>query len=120
MPNPALPDLLSLLRQALHEEINQAVRQALGQALAGLPALTTPSAVEEPVLLSVREAAAFLQVSVATVHEWKRRGKLPYRKLSSRTYFERTALLAAAAPQALVLDGRRSRPRRPSGTRRQA
>ncbi|GAA3969756.1 helix-turn-helix domain-containing protein [Hymenobacter antarcticus] len=108
----AFAQLLLLCRQALHEEISLAVRQALAQHHAGGRAGGEPTVVPEAsALLSVREAAAFLQVSVATVHAWKRQGLIAYRKIGARTLFERTALLAAAAPQP-AFDGRRTSPRR--------
>jgi|GEM_PF-5106133 len=111
MSDSALPALLALLRQALHEEITQAVHKALGQVPSPvLPANPVPEPL--PALLTVREAAAFLQVSVATIHVWKRRGWIHYRKIGARTLFERQALLAAAQPQTPVFDGRRSTPRR--------
>ena len=46
-------------------------------------------------LLSVREAATLLGVTVQTVHEWKRRGLLKYHKLGSRSYLKRADVLAA-------------------------
>lgn len=46
-------------------------------------------------LLTVREAAELLDVTVQTCHEWKRLGRLKYKKLGSRTYFLRADLLAA-------------------------
>lgn len=46
-------------------------------------------------LLSVREAASMLGVTVQTVHEWKRRGLLKYHKLGSRSYLKRADVLAA-------------------------
>ena len=46
-------------------------------------------------LLSIREAATLLGVTVQTVHEWKRRGLLKYHKLGSRSYLKRADVLAA-------------------------
>jgi excisionase family DNA binding protein len=50
-------------------------------------------------LLSVREAATLLGVTVQTVHEWKRRGLLKYHKLGSRSYLKRGEVLAALQGQ---------------------
>ena len=107
MPDSPLIAALLQLQQAFHQEVTCAVRQALAQHQP--PASAAPPA---PVLLNVREAAAFLQVSVATVHAWKRKGLIQYRKVGNRTLFEQAALLAAAQPQPMVFDGRRSSPRR--------
>lgn len=54
---------------------------------------THPSIADE--LLSIREAATLLGVTVQTVHEWKRRGLLKYHKLGSRSYLKRADVVAA-------------------------
>lgn len=46
-------------------------------------------------LLTVREAAELLQVSVQTIHSYKKSGLLAYKKLSGRTYLLRETILAA-------------------------
>lgn len=46
-------------------------------------------------LLTVREAAQVLDVTVQTVHDWKRRGMLKYHKLGSRTYIKKADVLEA-------------------------
>ncbi|ALW84162.1 hypothetical protein AUC43_03040 [Hymenobacter sedentarius] len=46
-------------------------------------------------LLSIREAAEMLGVTVQTVHEWKRRGLLKYHKLGSRSYLKHSDVLCA-------------------------
>ena len=50
-------------------------------------------------LLTVREAAELLDVTVQTVHEWKRRGLLKYHKLGSRSYLKRADVLSALTGQ---------------------
>jgi excisionase family DNA binding protein len=50
-------------------------------------------------LLSLPEAAELLGVTLQTVHEWKRLGRLKYHKLGSRTYLKRSEVLAALSPQ---------------------
>nr|WP_262898910.1 helix-turn-helix domain-containing protein [Hymenobacter piscis] len=46
-------------------------------------------------LLTVSEAAKMLNVCPQTVHDWKRRGVLPYHKMGGRTYLKRADLLNA-------------------------
>ncbi|AYA37826.1 DNA-binding protein [Hymenobacter oligotrophus] len=46
-------------------------------------------------LLSIREAATLLGVTVQTVHDWKRRGLLKYHKLGSRSYLKRIDVMNA-------------------------
>ncbi|MBU6119493.1 helix-turn-helix domain-containing protein [Hymenobacter siberiensis] len=74
-----LDDFRALIR---HERSAAPVATAAG----------TPPADE---LLSIREAAEMLGVTIQTVHEWKRRGLLKYHKLGSRTYIKKTDVLAA-------------------------
>ena len=50
-------------------------------------------------LLTIREAAVLLDVTVQTVHEWKRRGLLKYHKLGSRSYLKRADVLSALTDQ---------------------
>ncbi|MBJ6141791.1 helix-turn-helix domain-containing protein [Hymenobacter sp. BT559] len=42
----------------------------------------------------MRQAATLLDVCVATIHEWKRRGLLGYQKIGGRTYLRRSDILA--------------------------
>jgi len=78
----------------LLEDVRAVVRHELHHAPAA-PAGPPPS--DE--LLSIREAAELLGVTVQTVHEHKRRGLLKYHKLGSRSYIKRADVLAALQPQ---------------------
>ena len=75
----------------MKEDIRAIVRYELTNAPAA-PVGNTPPTDE---LLSIREAATLLGVTVQTVHEWKRRGLLRFHKLASRTYIKRADVLAA-------------------------
>ena len=74
------------------EDFRAIVRHELNNHAPFAPAGHTQPSDE---LLSMREAAAMLGVTVQTVHEWKRRGLLKYQKLSSRSYLKRADVLAA-------------------------
>ena len=76
----------------LLDDVRAVVRHELSNTSAA-QAGTTTSVVDE--LLSIREAAEMLGVTVQTVHEWKRRGLLKYHKLGSRTYIKKADVLAA-------------------------
>ena len=99
------------LRALLREELRQVLREELTALAAGPATATTATRPALPRLLSVKEAAAFLDVCVASIHAWKRRGLLKYKKLGSRTLFAPEDLLAAVQ-QPPSLDGRRNTPRR--------
>lgn len=76
----------------LLEDVRAVVRHELSNAPA---ANAGPVALPADELLSIREAAEMLGVTVQTVHEWKRRGLLKYHKLGSRTYIKKADVLAA-------------------------
>ena len=75
----------------LLEDVRALVRFELQQA----PAAPVGTAAPADELLSIREAATLLGITVQTVHEWKRRGLLKYHKLGSRSYLKRADVLAA-------------------------
>ena len=75
----------------LIEDVRAVIRHELQQA----PAAPVGTADPNDELLSIREAAELLGVTVQTVHEWKRRGLLKYHKLGSRSYLFRANVLAA-------------------------
>ena len=74
----------------LLDDVRAVVRHELQQAA---PQPSTAPAIED--LLSIREAAQLLGVTVQTVHDWKRRSILAYYKMGSRSYLKRGEVLAA-------------------------
>jgi excisionase family DNA binding protein len=81
----------------LIEDLRAVVRHELQHRAPAAPVGGSPSLSDE--LLSIREAATMLGVTVQTVHEWKRRGLLKYHKLGSRSYLKRADVLAALQGQ---------------------
>jgi excisionase family DNA binding protein len=78
------------------EDVRAVVRHELYHAPAA-PTAASGGPVDE--VLSIREAATMLGVTVQTVHEWKRRGLLKYHKLGGRSYLKRADVLAALQGQ---------------------
>ena len=76
----------------LLEDVRAVVRHELHHHVPAAPVGNTAPADE---LLSIREAAALLGVTVQSIHEWKRRGLLPYHKLGSRSYIKRADVVGA-------------------------
>ena len=74
------------------DDLRAVIRHELQALAPAAPVGNTPPTDE---LLSIREAAELLGVTVQTVHEWKRRGLLKYHKLGSRSYLKRADVLAA-------------------------
>jgi len=77
--------------QQLLDDVRALIRHEMSHL--SPPAATTASSNDEP--LTVRAAAGLLGVSVATLHEWKRRGLLPYFKLGGRVYLQRSDVITA-------------------------
>ena len=83
---------VGVTRVQLMEDFRAVIRHELYHHTPAAPVGNTAPADE---LLSIREAATLLGVTVQTVHEWKRRGLLKYHKLGSRSYLKRADVLAA-------------------------
>jgi DNA-directed RNA polymerase specialized sigma24 family protein len=79
-------------REQLLEDVRALIRFELSQAK---PTAEEVSQAAGDDLLTIKQAAELLDVCVATVHEYKRRGILSYQKLAGRTYIKRSAVLAA-------------------------
>ncbi len=82
-----LEQFIEAMRPVIRHELTQL------QPVAG----SQQPAPDEP--LTVKEAAKLLNVCVATLHEWKRRGLLTYRKVGGRVYLNRAQVLAAGVQQ---------------------
>jgi hypothetical protein len=80
--------------QQLLDDLRALIRHEMSLAKP-LVAESQQSADDE--LLTIKQAAALLDVCVATVHEHKRRGLLVYQKLGGRTYIRRSDVLAAGS-----------------------
>lgn len=81
--------------QQLLDDMRAMIRHEMAQAQPAMGATQQP--IDE--LLTVQQAAELLDVCVATVHEWKRRGVLAFRKIGGRAYLNRADVLAAGTPQ---------------------
>ena len=64
-------------------------------------------------LLTIRQAADLLDLSVATIHEHKRTGRLPYTKLGGRAYIKRSDVLAAGTQHQRTVKPARMKDGRP-------
>lgn len=49
-------------------------------------------------VFSAQEAANFLKVTITTIHLWKKAGKIKYKKIGNRLYFDEDQLLKAMKP----------------------
>ena len=84
--------LSGVLYTQLLDDLRTLVRSEVQSTLGTAP----KSATEAPEqLLTVQEASLLLSVCPQTIHEYKRRGILPFHKLSGRTYLKQSDVLAA-------------------------
>ena len=44
-------------------------------------------------LFKIDEIAELLSVSKVTIHDWKRKGKVPFHRIGSRVYFKKSEVL---------------------------
>lgn len=82
--------------QQLLDDLRALIRHEMAQAQ---PTTGTTQQAAADELLTVQQAAELLDVCVATVHEWKRRGVLAFRKIGGRAYLNRADVLAAGTQQ---------------------
>jgi excisionase family DNA binding protein len=82
--------------QQLLDDMRALIRHEIAQSQPAVGSAQQPAADE---LLTVQQAAELLDVCVATVHEWKRRGVLAFRKIGGRVYLHRADVLSAGTQQ---------------------
>jgi excisionase family DNA binding protein len=87
-----------LVVHATLEQLIEALRPVIRHELTHAQLLSSAEAVASAdELLTVQQAAQLLDVCVATVFEWKRRGLIVSTKIGGRTYLKRADLLAAGS-----------------------
>lgn len=55
--------------------------------------MTSLPAIESRNYLTPQEAASLLEINLSTVHDWKERGILPYKKWGGRLRLDKTTVL---------------------------
>jgi excisionase family DNA binding protein len=86
----------------LLDDVRAVVRHEL-QTHTPAPPPETTSAEE---LLTIRQAATYMGVCVATIHDWKKRGLLTYHKMGGRSYLKKAEMLAALTSQQRTKKGK--------------
>lgn len=77
-------ELIKLIRQSVREEIKSIILE-----------FELPSNKEPPKLMKISEVAKLLNVCVATVHTYKRKKLIPFKKIGRSLYFEQEKVLQA-------------------------
>lgn len=78
--------------QQLLDDLRALIRHEMSLAKPSVAEGQQPAGDE---LLTIKQAAELLDVSVATVHEHKRVGRLIYQKIGGRAYIRRSDVLAS-------------------------
>lgn len=102
MKRNSYPSSIEQKAPAGHESIKDIVALAMQEYLnrsnnVNVTPLPAVYQAEHPPLkkpLTIKETAAFFQVSVQTVHNWRKSGYIQARKVGNRTYFLLDELLA--------------------------
>ena len=75
-------DLETLIRDIIQEELKPVIDHLN---------VSTP----HQDLIKISEACKLLNVSKATIHKWKREGRIPFHRMSNRIYFKKEELMEA-------------------------
>ncbi len=75
-------DLISMIKEAFKEELKEILKQQ-----------EKPDDYDD--LLSRKEVAKLLKISLVTVNKYKRAGKLPYSRLGRNIYFKKGDIMKA-------------------------
>ena len=79
-----LEDFKSVMHEIVREELRSEASQLKHEA---------PSTQEE--LIKIDSAAKLLGVSKVTIHSWKKKGILPFYRLSNKIYFKKSEVILA-------------------------
>lgn len=75
-------ELISMIKEALKEELKELIKQ-------------NEKSDDYDILLSRKEVATLLKVSLITVSKYQRTGKLPYSRLGRHVYFKKGDIMKA-------------------------
>lgn len=70
--------------------ITDTLQEAVSKALAKLPISRPPEAEE---LIKIGEVAKMLGVTTVTIHDWKKKGKLPFYRIANKIYFKKNEVI---------------------------
>ena len=85
--------LHSLSEEDLKKLIQECLFKALEEQQYLKPATEHNQVTDE--LIKLSEAARLLKVSKVTIHSWKRKGLIPFYRISNKIYFKKSEVLAA-------------------------
>lgn len=72
------------------DELKSIINESVSNAFAKIP---QPK--EEETLLRRKEVAKLLSVSLVTISDWMKTGKLPYHRINTRIFFKKSEVMEA-------------------------
>ena len=108
--------MLVIEAQDFLDQMDAMIRSAVARALTAIPATTATQQPTSNDLLTIKQAAEMLDVCVATLHEWLRRGILSSIKIGGRTYLLRSTVLTAGIQRQRTTKPGRKKSKPPSAT----
>ncbi len=73
------------------EELKAIVSDALSEILNSR--LAVQSETKEDRLIKIGDVAKLLNVSIVTIHTWKKEGKIPFYRISNKVFFKESEIL---------------------------
>lgn len=83
---------MSTLIIATEDDFRKWVKEAVSESLESSMAKKPPQSQKDEQLVSRKEIAEYLGISLVTLTEWMKRG-LPFHKVRGRVFFQRSAVL---------------------------
>ena len=88
-----MDDLVVIQKEQLFSELNEWMKNRTNQENRELKS-------SDEVLMTQREAAKFLKISLPTIITWKKTGKLPYYQQGRTIFFKKSEILESMRKQA--------------------
>jgi len=77
------------------DELKVLIKDSIFEALEKQPTSSQPQQPEPEELLRVNQLAEFLHVSKVTIHNWKRKGLIPFHRLSNKVFFKKSEVISS-------------------------
>lgn len=72
------------------EDLRSLISESVSNVISKIPIIP-----EEEILLRKKEVAKLLSVSLVTITDWMKTGKLPYHRINSRVFFKKSEIMEA-------------------------
>jgi excisionase family DNA binding protein len=83
----------TVLKEISPDELKQLLAEVVAEELNRIKSKEPVQ--EDDKLIKIDEVSKLLNVSLVTIHSWKKTGKLPFYKISNKIYFKKSEILEA-------------------------